>query len=64
MKKFNNTLAGTDCGDAGLPTRSRDVAKTKPVLRLVPRTPDIEPMSARLTAPDACDRTNSDKPIA
>ena len=26
MKKFNNTLAGTDCGDAGLPARSRDIA--------------------------------------
>ena len=64
MKKFNNTLAGTDCGDAGLPTRSRHIAKAKPVLRVVPGTPDNELMSARVTAPDACDRMNSDKPIA
>ena len=27
MKKFNNTLEGTDCGDAGLPAPCRDVAK-------------------------------------
>jgi hypothetical protein len=55
MKKFNNTLAGTDCGDAGLPAHSRDIAKAKPVLRVVPRTPDIESMAARATALDACD---------
>jgi hypothetical protein len=35
MKKFNNTLAGTDCGDAGLPAQSRDIAKAKTVLRVV-----------------------------
>jgi hypothetical protein len=44
MKKFNNTLEGTDCGDAGLPARWRDAAKakakTKTILRLVPKTPD------------------------
>jgi hypothetical protein len=64
MKKFSNTLEGTDCGDAGLPARSRDIAKAKPVLRVVPRTPDIESMAARATAPNACDWTKSDKPIA
>jgi hypothetical protein len=41
MKRFNNTLAGTDCGDAGLPPHWRDTAKAKTVLRLVPRTPDM-----------------------
>jgi hypothetical protein len=38
MKKFNNTLVGTDCGDAGLP--ARDIAKAKPILRVVPRPPN------------------------
>jgi hypothetical protein len=38
MKKFNNTLAGTDCGDAGLPAHRCDIAKAKPVLRVVART--------------------------
>jgi hypothetical protein len=49
MKKFNNTLAGTDCGDAGLPAHSRDIAKAKPVLRVVPRAPDVEssPLASR-----------------
>jgi hypothetical protein len=63
MKKFNNTLAGTDCGDAGLPAHRRDIARTQPVLSLVPKTPDIESMAARATAPDACDWTKSDRPI-
>jgi hypothetical protein len=64
MKKFNNTLAGTDCGDAGLPARRRDIAKAKPVLRVVPKTPVIESMAACAMAPNACDRAKSDKPIA
>ena len=64
MKKFNNTLAGTDCGDAGLPAHSGDIAKAKPILRVVSRTPDIESMAARATAPNACDRTKSGKAIA
>jgi hypothetical protein len=41
VKKFNNTLEGTDCGDAGLPTLSRSTAKAKTVLRVVPKRPDI-----------------------
>jgi hypothetical protein len=41
MKRFNNTLAGTDCGDAGLPPHWRDAAKAKTVLRLVPKTPEM-----------------------
>jgi hypothetical protein len=49
MKKFNNTLAGTDCGDAGLPTHRRDIAKTQRVLSVVPKTPDIESMAPRTT---------------
>jgi hypothetical protein len=61
MKKFNNTLAGTDCGDAGLPAHSRDIAKAKPVLRVVPRAPDVESKPTRVTAPNACDRTKSGK---
>jgi hypothetical protein len=64
MKKFNNMLAGTDCGDAGLPARSHEIAKAKPVLRVVARTPDVESRSTRATAPDACDRIKSDKAIA
>ena len=65
MHKFNNTLAGTDCGDAGLLAHSRDIAKAKPVLRVVPKTPVIvESMSPRATAPTACDGTKSDKAIA
>jgi len=63
MKKFNNTLAGTDCGDAGFPAHSRDIAKANPVLRVVPRTPDIESMAARATAPKACDWTKPDEPM-
>jgi hypothetical protein len=64
MNKFNNTLAGTDCGDAGLPAQSRTIAKAKPVLRVIPNVPDIESMAARATAPNACDLTKSDEPIA
>jgi hypothetical protein len=62
MKKFSN-LKGTDCGDAGLPARSRDIAKAKHVLRVVPRTPDMESIAARATAPKACDSTKSDKQL-
>jgi hypothetical protein len=64
MKKFSNTLAGTDCGDAGLPAHKRDVVKTQPVLRVVARTPDIESMPTGATARNAGDWTKSDKPIA
>jgi hypothetical protein len=64
MKKFNNALAGTDCGDAGLPAHKRDVAKTQPVLRVVARTPNIQSMAARARAPNAGDWTKPDKPIA
>jgi hypothetical protein len=55
MKKFNNTLAGTDCGDAGLSAHSRDIAKAKTILRVVPKTPEIESMAPRATASNACD---------
>ena len=64
MKKVNNTLAGTDCGDAGLPAHSRDTAKARPVLRVVPKTPDVESKATWATAPNACVRTKSDKAIA
>jgi hypothetical protein len=50
MKKFNNTLAGTDCGNAGLPAHSCDTPKAKTVLHIVPKTPD-NAFRAR------CDRT-------
>jgi hypothetical protein len=50
MKKFNNTLAGTDCGDAGLPAPIRDIAKAKRALRVVPNVPD-ELTAGRTTAP-------------
>jgi hypothetical protein len=56
MKKFNNTLAGTDCGDAGLPAHRQDIARTPSVLSLVPKTPGIESMAPRTTASNACDR--------
>jgi hypothetical protein len=62
MKKFNNTLEGMDCGDAGLPAHSRNIAKAKPVLCVVPKTLDIESTAARATVPNACDWTKSDKP--
>jgi hypothetical protein len=64
MKKFNNTLAGTDCGDAGLPAHGRDIARAKPILRVVAKTPVNESTAARALAPTACDRTTSDKAIA
>jgi hypothetical protein len=64
MKKFNNTLAGTDCGDAGLPALSRDIAKAKSALRVVAGTPDVEWKATRATAPNACDWIKSDKVIA
>jgi hypothetical protein len=38
MKKFNNTLEGTDCGNAGLPAHRCDIAKTKTILRVVQKT--------------------------
>jgi len=50
MKKFNNTLAGTDCGDAGLPAHSGDIAKARPALRVVLKASD-NAFRAR------CDRT-------
>jgi hypothetical protein len=62
MKKFNNTLAGTDCGDAGLLAQSPNIAKARPLLRVVPKTLDIESRAARATVPNACDWTKSDKP--
>jgi hypothetical protein len=37
MKKFNNTLKGRDCGDAGLPANSHEIAKPKTMLRVIPR---------------------------
>ena len=37
MKKFNNTLKATDCGDAGLPANSHGIAKSKTMLRVIPR---------------------------
>src|SRR5258708_4327772 len=40
MRKFNNTLEGTDCGDAGLPSH-HGIAKAKTGLRIVAKTPDI-----------------------
>ena len=64
MKKFNNTLAGTDCGDAGLPAHSRDIAKAQTFLHVVPKTPDIESMAPRTTASNACEEMKSDKAIA
>ena len=54
MKKFVNTLEGTDCGDAELPVQSRDIAKAKTVLRVVSKTPDIESMARRTTALPGC----------
>jgi hypothetical protein len=38
IKKFNNTLEGTDCGNAGLPAHNCDIAKAKTILRVVPKT--------------------------
>jgi hypothetical protein len=44
MKKFNNTLKGRDCGDAGLPANSHEIAKPKTMLRVIPRI--LEPLGA------------------
>ena len=49
MKKFNNTLEGTDCGDAGLPSRGCGTAKAKTVLRVIPKTPEMS--GPRMTTP-------------
>jgi hypothetical protein len=46
------------------PVLFRDIARAKPVLRVVARTPDVESKAKRVTAPNACDRTKSDKAIA
>jgi hypothetical protein len=43
---------------------SSSSTEEKPILRVVPRTPDIESVAARAKAPNACDWTKSDKPIA
>ena len=59
MKKFNNTLEGTDCGDAGMPARGRDVTKATSVLRVVPNTPEIESIAPGSTSPNACDSAES-----
>ena len=52
MKKFNSTLKGTDCGDAGLPANSHELAKPKTILRVVPKTPEtsVRNHSSRLEA--------------
>jgi hypothetical protein len=34
---------------------SRDIAKAKTILRVVPKTPEIEPMAPRATASNACE---------
>jgi hypothetical protein len=64
MNKFNNTLEGADCGDAGLPAHSCDIAKAKTVLRVVPKTPDIESMALCTMAPSAATGAESDRPIS
>jgi len=64
MKKFNNTLAGTDCGDAGLPAHTRDTARAKTVLRLVPKPPDIEPASGSVGWVELFARPNASRTIA
>jgi hypothetical protein len=40
MKKFNNTLEGTDCGNAGLPAPCRSIARSESSLRIVPKGPE------------------------
>jgi len=54
MKKFNNTLEGTDCGDAGLPTTCRNTTRSDGSLRIIPKRPEkgatlIQFLSRRLT---------------
>jgi hypothetical protein len=39
MNKFNNTLEGTDCGDAGLSTPCRNTARPDRNFRIVPKRP-------------------------
>jgi hypothetical protein len=50
MKKFNNSLPGTDCGDAGLPERGRDIAKARPVFRVISETREKDSIKPRLLA--------------
>ena len=52
MKKFNNTLEGTDCGDAGLPANSHEIAKPKTILRVVPKIPETS-VRNHLSRPEA-----------
>lgn len=52
MKKFNNTLEGTDCGDAGLPANSHEIAKPKTILHVVPKTPQTS-VRINLSRPEA-----------
>jgi hypothetical protein len=40
MKKFNNTLEGTDCGDAGLSTPCRNTATSDKSLRIISKRPE------------------------
>jgi hypothetical protein len=37
MRKFNNTLEGTDCGNAGLPAHSCDIASQRQFFALFQR---------------------------
>jgi hypothetical protein len=57
LNKFNNTLVGTDCGNAGLPPRNPDIAKAKTVLRIVPKAPDI--VSMVIQFPERRDRAGA-----
>jgi hypothetical protein len=52
MKKFNNTLEGTDCGDAGLPANGYEMPKPKTTLRVVPKTPETS-VRDHLSGPEA-----------
>src|SRR4029077_10780265 len=56
INKFNNTLEGTDCENAGLPAHSCDIAKPKTVLRVIPKTPHIIPKTPHNALRARCDR--------
>jgi hypothetical protein len=75
MKKFSNTLAGTDCGDAGLATPCDNIAGSDRSRRIIPKRPEkgapviqfpsrpTTPTSAQGAQNTGCRRENLDETI-
>ena len=60
VSSVNNTLEGTDCGDAGLPAKPSDVQKPKTILRLVTTTPSQHALTGKNPRPQ-CDQEKPDQ---